>query len=66
MTKLKSNVILKLFLSFFRLYHPDVLNLMSGHWSTQEPLNPEIVDKLCTVAVRQHLAGYSLCHELYK
>ena len=42
------------------------MNLLSSHWSTNEPLNPEVVDKLCNVAVRQHLAGYSLCEELYR
>ena len=51
---------------FFRLYQPDVINLLSGHWSTNEALSPEVVDKLSNVAVRQHLAGYSLCEELYK
>jgi hypothetical protein len=50
----------------FRLYHPDVVNLLSCHWSTHESLNPEVVDKLCNVAVRQHLAGYTLCEELFK
>ena len=42
------------------------MNLLSSHWSTNEPLHPEVVDKLCNVAVRQHLAGYSLCEELYR
>jgi len=49
-----------------RLYQPDVLNLLSGHWSTSEPLSPEIVEKLCNVAIKQHLAGYHLCEELFK
>ena len=49
---------------FFRLYTPDVLTNISGHWSSNESLSKEIVESLC--ASRQHMAGYTLCNELYK
>ena len=49
----------------FRIYHPDVLNLMSGHWTTNEPLKDETVNHLCTT-IKHHMAGYKLCEELFK
>jgi len=47
------------------LYVPEVMRTLSGHWSSDKPLDPELVGKLCTVP-RQLLAGYDLCHSLYK
>ena len=48
----------------FRLYIPEVVSSLSGHWSTNQPLDRELVEKLCTVP-RQLLAGYDLCNELF-
>ncbi len=56
------------FVGFFMthwLYQPDVLKLVSGHWSSGEPLKDEVIQTLCTTA-RHHLAGYHLCLDLYK
>ena len=47
------------------LYLPEVLQLFSGHWSSNQPLEPKVISKLCTVP-RQLLAGYKLCNDLYK
>jgi len=46
------------------LYIPEVVSSLSGHWSTNQPLDRELVEKLCTVP-RQLLAGYDLCNELF-
>ncbi|XP_063241717.1 oligopeptidase A [Bacillus rossius redtenbacheri] len=45
------------------VYEPEVLQSLSSHYDRQEPLPREAVDKLCQL--RQHLAGYELCQELY-
>lgn len=47
------------------LYVPEVMRTLSGHWSSDAALDPELVGKLCTVP-RQLLAGYDLCHDLYR
>nr|CAD7592199.1 unnamed protein product [Timema genevievae] len=46
-----------------RLYEPSTLANISSHYESGKPLPDDIVDKLCRV--RQHLAGYDLCQELY-
>nr|CAD7194026.1 unnamed protein product [Timema douglasi] len=46
-----------------RLYEPSTLANISSHYESGKPLPDDIVDKLCKV--RQHLAGYDLCQELY-
>ena len=48
-----------------RLYLPEVMEALSCHWSTNQPLEHNLVQKLCTVP-RQLLAGYGLCQELHK
>ena len=48
------------------LYVPEVLRSLSGHWSTNEPLPSNAIETLCTLAGKQHMAGYSLCNELYQ
>nr|CAD7409726.1 unnamed protein product [Timema poppensis] len=45
------------------LYEPSTLANISSHYESGKPLPDDIVDKLCKV--RQHLAGYDLCQELY-
>ena len=47
------------------LYVPDILRSLSGHWSTNEPLPNNVIETLCTTAGKQHMAGYSLCNELF-
>ncbi|KXJ77549.1 hypothetical protein RP20_CCG007286 [Aedes albopictus] len=45
------------------LYDPDVLRSISSHYGTEQPLPDE-----CIAAIQKnqkHLAGYSLCRELY-
>ena len=37
--------------------------MLTGHWSSNDPLSDHVVTHLCT-SVRHHLAGYNLCHEL--
>ncbi len=49
---------------YCRLYTPDFLSALSGHWSNNEPLSQELVDRLCLS--KHHMAGYDLCHELFK
>ena len=49
---------------FFRLYVPEVMRSLSGHWSTGQPLETDLVNKLCTVP-RHLLAGYDLCRQLF-
>ena len=51
------------FFSRLRLYHPQILTGLSGHWSSNEPLSPQIIETLSQS--RKHLAGYELCNELY-
>ena len=48
----------------FRLYVPEVMRSLSGHWSTGQPLETDLVNKLCTVP-RHLLAGYDLCRQLF-
>ena len=48
------------------LYVPETLRILSGHWSTNEPLPNSAIDALCTTAGKQHMAGYSLCNELFE
>lgn len=45
------------------LYEPFVIQAISSHYATQEPLPTEIVQNLDRV--RKHMAGYQLCKELY-
>lgn len=47
------------------LYVPEVLQSLSGHWSTNEPLPNNVIETLCSSAGKQHMAGYSLCNDLY-
>ena len=37
---------------------------LSGHWSTGQPLETDLVNKLCTVP-RHLLARYDLCRQLF-
>ena len=53
-----------LFMSHW-LYVPEILRSLSGHWSSNEPLPNNVVETLCSTAGKQHLAGYSLCNDLY-
>jgi len=46
------------------LCNPEVLQSLSGHWSTGQPLDPVLLDKLCTVP-RHLLAGYDMCRDLF-
>jgi oligopeptidase A len=46
------------------LYTPDFLASVSGHWSTNEPISPGVVDSICSS--RHHMAGFELCTELFK
>jgi len=46
-----------------RLYEPHVLQKISSHFETKQPLSPEIIDDI--IKIRSHLAGYKLCKELY-
>jgi len=46
------------------LYVPEVMRSLSGHWSTGQPLETDLVNKLCTVP-RHLLAGYDLCRQLF-
>lgn len=46
-------------------YHPDVIRLVSGHWSSSETLSEEIVGHLST-SIKQHMAGYHLCNDLFR
>ena len=48
------------------LYVPEVLRSLSGHWSTKEPLPSNVIDTLCNLVGKHHMAGYSLCNELYR
>ena len=48
------------------LYVPDILRSLSGHWSTNEPLPNNVIEKLCTSAGKHHMAGYNLCNELFR
>lgn len=45
------------------LYDPETIRTISGHYKTEEPLPDEIMKNLRNV--RQHMAGYNLCNELY-
>nr|CAD7396192.1 unnamed protein product [Timema cristinae] len=45
------------------VYEPSTLASIGSHYESRKPLPDDIVDKLCKV--RQHLAGYDLCQELY-
>ena len=46
-----------------RLYNPQILTGLSGHWSSNEPLSGKIVETLSQS--RKHLAGYELSNELF-
>lgn len=46
-----------------RLYEPFVLQKISSHYETMQPLPMEIIDNIKNM--RSHLAGYKLCKELY-
>lgn len=45
------------------LYDPDTIVALSGHYSTEESLPDDIVHNLRNI--RQHMAGFNLCKELY-
>lgn len=45
------------------LYEPSVIQGISSHYTTKEPLPTEIAQNLDMM--RKHMAGYKLCHELY-
>lgn len=45
------------------LYDPNTIRAISGHFNTDEPLSEDIVNNLQNI--RGHMAGYSLCKELY-
>lgn len=45
------------------LYDPHTIRAISGHYSTDEPLQDDIVKNLQNI--RSHMAGYNLCKELY-
>lgn len=47
------------------LYVPEIIRGLSGHWSTNEPLPNNVIETLCTSAGKQHMAGYSLCEEMF-
>lgn len=45
------------------LYEPFILQQISGHHSTGEPLSTEMIETV--QKMKTHLAGYSLCQSLY-
>nr|XP_003699258.2 PREDICTED: probable cytosolic oligopeptidase A isoform X1 [Megachile rotundata] len=45
------------------LYEPFILQQISGHHSTGEPLSTEMIETV--QKIRTHLAGYNLCQSLY-
>lgn len=45
------------------LYDPATIEAVSGHYSSEEPLPQDIIQNLKNI--RQHMAGYNLCKELY-
>ena len=47
------------------IYHPDVINLISGHWSTNDPLSEEVVHHLSST-IKHQMQGYKLCDDLFK
>lgn len=46
-----------------RLYEPFVLQKISQHYETKQPLPTETMESI--KKIRSHLAGYKLCKELY-
>lgn len=48
---------------FDRLYEPFMLQKISGHYETEQPLPVEVIEGIRKM--RSHFAGYKLCKELY-
>jgi len=47
------------------LSQPSLMTSLASHWSSNESLKPDVVEKMCLMH-RTQMAGYELCHELYK
>ena len=47
------------------MHNPDVIKLVSGHWSSNDTLSEEVIGHLST-SIKHHMQGYKLCDDLYK